>query len=111
LFVDSEETIMLPNLDHIGQIGLPVADIEWAEAFYGDLLGLRKLFRFGDLTFFDCASVRLLLEKARDALASRSRRGTIYLRCADIAIALRELKERGLECQSARKKDFDTALP
>jgi methylmalonyl-CoA/ethylmalonyl-CoA epimerase len=62
---------MLLNLHHIGQIGLPVADIERAEAFYGDVLGLYKLFRFGDLTFFDCAGVRLLLEKAEGVPADR----------------------------------------
>ena len=28
------------------------------------MIGLRKLFRFGDLSFFDCAGVRLLLDKA-----------------------------------------------
>jgi methylmalonyl-CoA/ethylmalonyl-CoA epimerase len=88
---------MLLNLDHIGQIGLPVADIERGEAFYGGVLGLRKLFRFGDLTFFDCAGVRLLLEKALDAPADRPERGTIYFHRADIAVAVRELRARGLE--------------
>jgi hypothetical protein len=34
-----------------------------AEAFYGERLGLRKLYCYGDLTFFDCAGIRLLLEK------------------------------------------------
>lgn len=87
---------MLLRLDQIGQIGLPVADVERAEAFYGDVLGLRKLFRFGNLTFFDCAGVRLLLEKAPDDPARRPQRGTIYLRCADIALAVLELRRRGL---------------
>ena len=58
---------MLLNLTHIGQIALPVSDVERSEAFYKDVLGLPKLFRFGDLTFFDCAGVRLLLEKSREA--------------------------------------------
>jgi len=56
---------MLLNLSHIGQIALPVTDVDRAEAFYERALGLRKLYRFGDLTFFDCAGVRLLLEKSR----------------------------------------------
>ena len=55
---------MLLNLSHIGQIALPVADVDRAEAFYERVIGLTKLYRFGDLTFFDCAGVRLLLEKA-----------------------------------------------
>ena len=55
---------MLLDLSHIGQIALPVADVDRAEAFYGQVMGLRKLYRFGDLSFFDCAGVRLLLEKS-----------------------------------------------
>jgi methylmalonyl-CoA/ethylmalonyl-CoA epimerase len=50
---------MLLNLDHIGQIALPVTDVDRAEDFYRTALGLRHLHRFGDLTFFDCAGVRL----------------------------------------------------
>jgi methylmalonyl-CoA/ethylmalonyl-CoA epimerase len=53
---------MLLNLRHIGQIALPVTDVDRSEAFYKDVLGLPKLYRFGDLTFFDCAGVRLLLK-------------------------------------------------
>ena len=49
---------MLLNLTHIGQIALPVADVDRSEAFYRDVLGLPKQYRFGDLTFFDCAGVR-----------------------------------------------------
>jgi catechol 2,3-dioxygenase-like lactoylglutathione lyase family enzyme len=42
---------MLLNLSHIGQIALPVTDVDRSEAFYKDVLGLPKLYRFGDLTF------------------------------------------------------------
>lgn len=38
---------------------------EDAAEFYGQKLGLRKLYRFGDPVFFDCAGVRLFLEKSR----------------------------------------------
>lgn len=60
---------MLLNLNQIGQISLPTADVERTEAFYGGVLGVRKLYRFGDLTFFDCAGVRLLFEKVVDPAA------------------------------------------
>jgi methylmalonyl-CoA/ethylmalonyl-CoA epimerase len=83
---------MLLDLSHIGQIALPVADVDRAEAFYGQVMGLWKLYRFGDLSFFDCAGVRLLLEKAADP-ANITSRGCIYFRCADIALAV---GERGL---------------
>ena len=89
---------MLLNLSQIGQIALPVLDVDRAETFYEKMLGLRKLYRFGDLTFFDCAGVRLLLEKSRDM--DDVRRGCIYFRCADIALAVAELKQRGLSFDS-----------
>jgi len=102
---------MLLNLSQIGQIALPVADVDRAEAFYERVIGLRKLYRFGDLSFFDCAGVRLLLEKAADP-ATITPRGCIYFRCADIALAVAELDKRGLEFTSrphliARMDDHD----
>ncbi len=88
------------DVSHIGQIALAVRDVERAEKFFGETMGFRKLFRFGDLSFFDCAGVRLLLERAKsDEEASRS--SIIYFRCADIALAVRELKARGVRFGSA----------
>jgi len=86
---------MLLDLNRIGQIALPVTDVDRAEAFYRTALGLRFLYRFGDLTFFDCAGVRLMLEKTHDP-ASAPRSSVIYFRCADIALAVRELVSRGV---------------
>ena len=34
---------MLLDLNHIGQIALPVTDVDRAEAFYSSALGLRRL--------------------------------------------------------------------
>ncbi len=85
------------NLSQIGQIALPASDVDRSEAFYEKVLGLRKLFRFGDLTFFDCAGVRLLIEKAGGPITPQ---GCIYFRCADIALAVAELEKRGLSFTS-----------
>jgi methylmalonyl-CoA/ethylmalonyl-CoA epimerase len=82
------------NINQIGQIALSVADVDRAEDFYAGRLGFRKLFRFGDLVFFDCAGVRLLIEKAHDVMAGAG--STIYFRCADLALTMRELEARGL---------------
>ena len=87
------------NLDHIGQVALAVGDVDRAEAFYADKLKLRKLYRFGDLTFFDCAGVRLMLEKAH-APENIKNASVIYFRCADIALAVRELEARGVSFTS-----------
>ena len=86
---------MLLNLSQIGQIALPVIDVDRSEAFYGEVIGLRKLYRFGDLSFFDCAGVRLLLDKVKDP-TSFAPQGVIYFRCADIALTVTELERRGV---------------
>jgi len=51
-------------LAQLGQFALPVSDADRSEAFYADSLGLPKLFRFGELVFFDCGGVRLMLDGA-----------------------------------------------
>jgi methylmalonyl-CoA/ethylmalonyl-CoA epimerase len=86
---------MLLNLNQIGQIALPVVDTDRAKAFYETVVGLRKLYRFGDLSFFDYAGVRLLLDRVRDPLEFRPQ-GCFYFRCADIALTVAELGRRGV---------------
>jgi methylmalonyl-CoA/ethylmalonyl-CoA epimerase len=79
------------SLGPVGQVALGVADADRAEAFYGGVLGLRKLFRFGGLVFFDCAGLRLMLEQGEVGSGS-----PIYFRVADIVLARRELEARGV---------------
>jgi catechol 2,3-dioxygenase-like lactoylglutathione lyase family enzyme len=98
-------------LNRIGQIAFPVTDVERAEAFYRDALGLRHLYRYGDLTFFDCAGVRLLLEKSSDP-NNASRGSPLYFVCHDIALAVAELTQRGVSFDGpphliARMPDHD----
>ena len=83
------------DLSRVGQIALTTADTDRAERFYEEALGLRRLFRFGDLVFFDCAGLRLMIAQSddKDAIARAS---PLYFRCADIALAVRELKSRGV---------------
>jgi methylmalonyl-CoA/ethylmalonyl-CoA epimerase len=83
------------SLNRIGQIALPVRDVDRAEAFYRDVLRLRWLYRFGDLTFFDCSGVRLLLENSKEP-KEVTQGSPIYFNCADIALAVRELEQRGV---------------
>jgi catechol 2,3-dioxygenase-like lactoylglutathione lyase family enzyme len=46
---------MFLNLSQIGQIALAVCDVDRAEAFYREKLGLRKLYRFGGQCSADVA--------------------------------------------------------
>jgi methylmalonyl-CoA/ethylmalonyl-CoA epimerase len=87
------------SLNQIGQIALATADVDRAEAFYRDALGLRRLYRFGDLAFFDCAGVRLMIEKAH-APENIANASVIYFRCADIKMTVRELEQRGVTFSS-----------
>lgn len=86
---------MAINLNGLGQIALGVRDVDASERFYGEVLGLRKLFRFGTLSFFDMGGPRLLLEQSRED-APIERGAVLYFRVADIVVARAALEARGL---------------
>ena len=85
------------QLGEIGQIGRSVADIAAAEAWYRDVLGLKHLYTFGNLAFFDCSGVRLFLEQG----SGQHTQSVIYFRVADIQGAHTELQARGVDFVSA----------
>lgn len=86
---------MAIGLSPIGQINLLVDDIDLAEKFYEETLMLRKLYRYGNLAFFDCAGVRLLVEKG-GSLPFKPESSVIYFRVPDILLTWTELKRRGV---------------
>lgn len=51
-----------PAIERIGQIAVPIRDLDSAVSFYRDTLGLTLLFQAPPgLAFFDCGGVRLML--------------------------------------------------
>lgn len=86
-----------PQLGPIGQIARSVSDIEAARAWYSDVLGLEHLYSFGDLAFFDCGGVRLLLSKGEGGGSD----SILYFRVADIHAACAALIDRGVEVTNA----------
>jgi len=50
------------GITRLGQIAIPVHDLNRAIAFYRDTLGLPLLFTAGKLAFFNCCGVRLMLD-------------------------------------------------
>jgi len=87
---------MAISLNQLGQIAHPVDNVDAAEQFFSEKIGLRKLYRFGGLLFYDCAGVRLLVEKSGEQPFVPT--GSIlYFRVPDIAYAYREYKVRGVE--------------
>jgi len=83
------------GLGEIGQIAVPVADVDRAIEFYRDVLGMPFLFRAPPgLGFFDCGGVRLMLDGPAKAQAGQS--SVIYYRVFDLEAAFESLTERGV---------------
>ncbi len=83
------------GLGPIGQIAVPVNDLDAAVAFYRDTLGLPFLFSAPPgLAFFDCAGVRLMLSLPENAEIARHS-SVIYFKVDDIQAAYQALRERG----------------
>jgi catechol 2,3-dioxygenase-like lactoylglutathione lyase family enzyme len=80
------------GLGPIGQISRSVGDIAAAEAWWRDVLALPHLYTFGNLAFFDCGGVRLMLS----AEPGESHASILYFRVEDIAASHAELMARGV---------------
>lgn len=81
------------RLGVIGQIALHVSDVDRAERFYRDTLGLPPLFRFGNLVFLDCAGVRLMLEGGHESTGRREQ-FCVYFRVSQIEAVVAALRAR-----------------
>ena len=83
------------GLGKIGQIAVPVTDIDHAVAFYRDVLGMKFLFQSPPgLGFFDCGGVRLMLDAPAGAQAGQG--GVIYYQVPDLQAAFETLTARGV---------------
>lgn len=88
------------TLQAIGQVSVPVRDLDRALAFYRDVLGLRFLFQVPGMAFLDCGGVRLSLAVPTsdefDHPAS-----ILYYRVADLDSAHAALASRGVRFETA----------
>jgi DNA-binding CsgD family transcriptional regulator/catechol 2,3-dioxygenase-like lactoylglutathione lyase family enzyme len=76
----------------VGQIARRVKDINAARKWYGEVLGLKHLYSFGDLAFFDCGGTRLFLSQGGGEEDS-----ILYFRVPDIRSAHAGLAAKGIE--------------
>jgi methylmalonyl-CoA/ethylmalonyl-CoA epimerase len=83
------------SLSRIGQIAIVVKDVERATAFYRDTLGMRFLFEFPGLAFFDCDGVRLMLSRAEKKEFDHPS-SILYFRVSDIQSAYQTLRSRNV---------------
>jgi methylmalonyl-CoA/ethylmalonyl-CoA epimerase len=87
------------GIKNIGQISVIVHDLARATAFYRDTLGLPLLFTAGNLAFFDCGGVRLMLGPAETPDLDHP--GSIlYFRVPDINAAHQRLLELGAKIEA-----------
>ena len=85
------------TLAKIGQIAVPVKDIERALAFYRDVLGMKYLFRAPPaLAFFDCNGVRLMLDVPEDKEFAKHS-SVLYFTVVDIQKDYKTLKGKGVK--------------
>jgi len=88
------------SLGAIGQISRSVRDLDAAVAWYRDVLGLKHLFSFPPLAFFDCAGIRLFLSAENAAAADRGD-SILYFRTDDIEATFQHLTQRGVTFRGA----------
>ena len=87
------------ELGRLGQVSMYVRSAPAAEAWYRDVLGLRHLYTFGDLVFFDMAGVRLYIHAVGDEKWRPS--SVLYFLVPDIHAAKADLEARGVEFKQA----------
>ncbi len=86
-------------LTQIGQIFVTVHDLARAVAFYRDTLGVKHLFSAGNMAFFACGGIRLMLgipEKPEFDHPS----SILYFRVENIEAVANELAGRGVAFES-----------
>ena len=99
------------EITSIGQIAIVVHDLPKAVEFYRDKLGLRFLYEFPGLAFFDCGGVRIMLSFPENAEFDHPA-SILYYKVADINQAWRVLEARGVKIEHephviARMPDHD----
>ena len=87
------------GIQNIGQISIIVHDLPRATAFYRDTLGLPLQFTAGNMAFFDCGGVRLMLGPASSPELDHPS-SILYFRVPDINAAHRRLTEMGVKIEA-----------
>jgi len=101
--LDQTAVVSGPGINRVGQIAVPVRDLDRAVTFYRDVLGLQLLFRAPPgLAFFDCGGVRLMLTlpegRGQDDTAAGP---VIYYLVDDIRAAWASVTARGAKPAAA----------
>ena len=84
------------GIKQIGQIAINVHDTNRAVEFYRDTLGLTHLFTAGQLAFFDCGGIRLMLSPP-DKPELDHPASILYFKVDDIQSAHQQLVQKNVK--------------
>jgi len=90
LFKQEQTMVEDLSLGAVGQIARSVRDVAAARRWYEEVLGLKHLYSFGDLAFFDMDGTRLFLSEGDGESDS-----ILYFRVPDVRTAATALERRG----------------
>lgn len=86
------------GIKQIGQIAINVIDTNRAVEFYRDTLGLTHLFTAGQLAFFDCGGIRLMLSPP-DKPEFDHPSSIVYFKVDDIQSAHQQLIQKKVKME------------
>jgi methylmalonyl-CoA/ethylmalonyl-CoA epimerase len=92
---DAQSTEAGANIEGIGQIAISVTNLARSKEFYGQKLGLAHLFDAGNMAFYQCGQVRLLIGASDKPVSTGGI--ILYFRLADIKSACAALSAQGVE--------------
>jgi methylmalonyl-CoA/ethylmalonyl-CoA epimerase len=82
------------QLQEVAQVALTVHNLADAKSFYRDVLEMKFLFDAGNMAFFQCGSVRVMIGESEKSPASD---GTVvYFKVANLEATARLLETRGI---------------
>lgn len=84
------------KINQIGQISIPVMDLEKSINFYKDVLNLTFLFQANKLAFFDSKGVRILLDQVTNE-SDIIRCSIFYFSVDDIFESVERIKKHHVE--------------
>ncbi len=102
------------GITQVGQIAINVHDTNRAVRFYRDVLELRLIFTAGNLAFFDCGGVRLMLTPPESPEFDHPA-SILYFKVPDIQAAYARLAQSNVKTEGephliARMPDHDLWL-
>jgi methylmalonyl-CoA/ethylmalonyl-CoA epimerase len=84
------------KISQIGQVAIPVQDLDRAVAFYRDRLGIPFLFQFPGLAFFQCGEVRLMLSPP-EGPNTPTKASVLYYKVDNLTNTYQALMEQGVK--------------